>query len=117
MKHLAVHEWGRVAVGDGPNSFARGETNSLFAAARAHRLGGEEGTSIITDHHSYIRAHQCVGVLATENSSLEILPKVDPAAPNPEITSVRAQLVRMLSVAMNLGLSDGEITLLARQSE
>ena len=116
MKYIAVPEWGKIAVGDSPNNFTRGETNSLIAAARAHRLGGEEGTSIISDHHRFIRAHQCVGVLATENSSLEILPKVDPAAPDPEITSVRAQLVRMLGAAINLGLSDGEITLLARQS-
>lgn len=116
MKYLAVHEWGSVAVGDGPNSFTRGETNSLIAAARSHRLGGEDGTSIVSDHYRFIRAHQCVGVLATGNSSLEIFPKVDPVARDPETKSVRGQLVRMLGVAMDLGLSDGEVTLLARQS-
>jgi len=114
MTHLAVHEWGRIPVG--PGGITRAEANRLTAAARSHRLGGEEGTRIVSDHHAYLRVAQCVGVLAAEGSSLEILPKVDPEAPDPEAASVRAQLIRMLDAALGLDISEGELAPLARQS-
>lgn len=116
MTHLAVYEWGKVNLGEGPRCFTRAEANRLVAAARAHEIGGIEGANIVSDHHRYLRARQCVGVLASGDTSLEILPKVDSEAPDSEIGSVRAQLVHMLDAALDLGLSVGEVTPLARQS-
>ena len=113
MTHRAVHEWGRVKVGDG--GFSRAQANTLISAARAHNLGGEEGSKILSDHYGHLRAKQCVGVLAAGECSLEILPKVDPDAAPPEAATVRAQLVRMLDAALDFGLSDGEAAALARQ--
>lgn len=116
MKYIAVHEWGRVGIGNDSSFLTRTEANSLISAAKSHKLGGEEGTNIISDHHRFIRARQCVGILATKNISLEILPKVDPNGPAADVATIRAQLVRMLDFALMLGLSDGEATSLARQS-
>ena len=113
MTHLAVHEWGRVKIGDG--GFTRAQANILISAARSHNLGGEEGSNILSDHYGHLRAKQCVGVLAAGDCSLEILPKVDPDAAPPEAATVRAQLVRMLDAALDFGLSAGEATALARQ--
>ena len=114
MTHLAVHEWGKVTIGAG--GFTRAEANRLAAAARLHQLGGDEGAQIISDHHAYLRVRQCVGILGAADCSLEILPKVDPEAPNPEKPSVRAQLIRMLDAALELEVSEGEFAPLARQS-
>lgn len=114
MTHLGVHEWGRVAIGSG--GLTRAEANRLTAAARRHRLGDDEGTRIVSDHHTYLRVRQCVGVLAAEGCSVEILPKVDPEAPAPEAGSVRVQLIRMLDAAIGLDIAEGELAPLARQN-
>jgi 5-methylcytosine-specific restriction enzyme subunit McrC len=115
VTHLTVPEWGRVAVGEG--GFTRGEANALLLAARRHPLGGRDGTDIVCDHHTFLRARQMVGVLAGPGCSLEILPKVDPAAPDEDAPSVRGRLVHMLDVALGLGLSTGQSAAMARRAE
>lgn len=113
MTHLAIQEWGRVPVG--ADGFSRPQANALLAAAARHTLGGDEGLTILSDHYRELRAKQCVGVLAAEDCSLEILPKVDPDAPGMGEATVRSQLIRMLDIALDLGLSQGEAAALARQ--
>lgn len=115
MTHRTVHEWGRVVVGDG--GFARHQADTLLAAARAHALGGTDGTDILCDHHRFLRARQMVGVIAGRGCSLEILPKIDPEAVGEEVGAVRARLVHMLDVALGLDLSPGETSTMAHQAD
>lgn len=114
MTHLTVHEWGRVQVGDG--GFVRHQADALLASARAHPLGGTDGTEILCDHHSFLRARQMVGVIAGRGCSLEILPKVDPEEVNERAVTVRQRLVHMLDVALGLDLSIGGSTAMAHQA-
>lgn len=115
MTHLTVPEWGRRTVGEG--GFTRAQANALLVAARAHPLGGRDGTDILCDHHTFLRARQMVGVLAAPGCSLEILPKVDPQAPDEEAPTVRGRLVHMLDVALGLGLSVGQSMAMAREAQ
>ncbi len=115
MTHRTVHEWGRVEVGDG--GFTRAEANSLLSAARAHPLGGSEGTAVLCDHYRYLRAQQMIGVIAGDGCSLEVLPKVDPAAPDEAQATVRSRLVHMLDVALGLELSTGDATAMAHRAD
>lgn len=115
MTHLTVHEWGRVPVG--PEGFNRAQADALLAAARAHAAGGDEGTGILCDHHRHLTARQAVGVIAGRGSSLEILPKVDPAGPDEAPGTVRARLIHMLDVALGLGLSVGDASAMAHRAE
>lgn len=115
MTHLTVHEWGRVEVGTG--GFARHQADALLAAARAHALGGADGTEILCDHHRFLRARQMVGVIAGRGCSLEILPKVDPAGASEDAATVRARLVHMLDVSLGLGLSTGESAAIAHRAD
>jgi 5-methylcytosine-specific restriction enzyme subunit McrC len=101
----------------GESGFTRTQANSLIAAARAHPLGGTEGTAVLCDHYRYLRAQQMVGVIAGDGCSLEVLPKVDPAAPKEDDRTVREQLVHMLDVALGLGLSPGEATAMAHRAD
>jgi 5-methylcytosine-specific restriction enzyme subunit McrC len=121
MSHLSVSEWGRVAVLERPGGggFTRPQANSLIAAARAHPLGGEEGTGILCDHYRHLTARQMVGVIAAPGCSLEILPKIDPAEGEDPGTrrTVRHRLVRMLDVALGLNIGDGGSSTMARQEE
>lgn len=111
MTHLTVHEWGRVQVGDG--GFSRHQADMLLSSARAHSLGGADGTDILCDHHRFLRARQAVGVIAGRGCSLEILPKVDPEALDEGIDTVRSRLVHMLDIALGLNLSTGEASTMA----
>jgi 5-methylcytosine-specific restriction enzyme subunit McrC len=115
VTHLTVHEWGRVEVGEG--GFARHQADALLIAARRHALGGIDGTEILCDHHRFLRARQMVGVIASRDSSLEILPKVDPLGASEETVTVRARLIHMLDVAMGINLSSGEATTMAHRAD
>lgn len=114
MTHATVHEWGRVAVGEG--GFTRAQSDALLAAARRHPVGGVEGTGILCDHHRHLTARQAVGVLAGRGCSLEILPKLDPAGADEAAATVRARLVHMIDVALGLDLSTGEAAAMAHRA-
>ena len=121
MSHLAVSEWGRIAVLDRPGEggFTRPQANALIAAARAHSLGGDEGTTILRDHFRHLTAGQMVGVIAAPGCSLEIFPKIDrlDIASSEGRRTVRERLVRMLDVALGLDIGDGAASAMARQAE
>lgn len=116
MTHHTVREWGRVRVGP-EGIFSRGQADALLEAARRHPCGGDEGTSILSDHHRHLTARHVVGVLAGRDCSLEILPKVDPAGADEAAGTVRRRLVHMLDVALGLGLSVGVATSMAHRAE
>lgn len=115
MTHCTVHEWGRVSVGD--DGFTRSQADALLGAARAHRLGGTDGTDILCDHHRHLRARQMVGVIAARGASLEILPKVDPAMSDDAPATVRGRLMHMLNVALGLDISAGEASAMSHRAD
>ena len=106
MTHRAVCEWGKVPVG-GPDGFTEAQARALMAAASAHPLGGTDGGAILADHRHHLRAKQMVGVLAAPGCSLEILPKVDPEAPDEDAPTVRRRLVSLIDLALGLDIGDG----------
>jgi 5-methylcytosine-specific restriction enzyme subunit McrC len=103
----------------GDRGFTRAQANALVAAARAHPLGGEEGTAILRDHFRHLTAGQMVGVVAAPGCSLEILPKIDSADPASAEgrRTVRNRLVRMLDVALGLDIGGGAASSMARKAE
>lgn len=118
MTHIAISEWGKVPVHETAgeaDGFTRAQANALIEAARAHPLGGTDGTGILTDHYRYLRAGQMVGVLAAGDCSLEILPKIDPTAPDESRPTARARLIQMLDVALGLGVGSGAQAAMAVQ--
>lgn len=156
MTAYFAREWQRIAIGPGANAIPRAHADALLAAARAHPLGGDEGSAILCEVNGALRTAHMVGVLAAqahahahpqaqaqaaglragEGVSLEILPKVDregappdtgppdtrpTVAPDPTAPAVRARLIHMLEVALDLGgrfdIGFGAAAQLARQGE
>jgi len=114
MTHRAVSEWGKVAVGGSSDvsggassGFTVRQAEALVTAARAHPLGGTDGGQILADHRHHLRAKQMVGVLAAPGCSLEILPKVDPEAPDESAHTVQRRLVSLIDLALGLDIGDG----------
>jgi 5-methylcytosine-specific restriction enzyme subunit McrC len=118
MTHLTVREWGDVrveSIAGRSKAFTDRQAIALCNAARAHPNANRHGTNILIDRRDKLVAQQMVGVLSAPDCSLEILPKLDPDAPEAmdanaceaERQSARIRLVQMLDVAFELGLSAG----------
>jgi len=105
----SIREWEELRVGD--DGFSEGDAERLHRVAEraARRLRLPEG-AVLTRTAAGVRAGQVVGVLATPGPTLEILPKIDG-----DDGAVRAALVRMLAVALDLRVADGEMTALRTQ--
>lgn len=119
MTHRSVAEWGELPVSAKgcAKGFSVREAEALVAAARDHPLGGEKGVGILSDHRHYLKARQMVGVIAAPGCSLEILPKVDPDTPAEDAPTVRRQLISLLDLALDLGISEGGALAMAHQAE
>lgn len=119
MTHHCVHEWGIVPVngGAGGKAFSVREADALVAAAQAHPLGGSDGSGIITDRRHYLKAGQMVGVLAAAGCTLEILPKIDSGSADEDVPTLRARLVSLIDLALDLRIGEGEAALMARRAE
>ncbi len=104
-----IREWEELRVG-GDGLAERHATRLHRVAERAARRLRLPEDAVLTRTATGVRAGQVVGVLATPGSTLEILPKIDG-----DDGAVRAALVRMLAVALELRVADGEITALQTQ--
>ena len=104
-----LREWEELRVG-GDGLAERDATRLHRVAEHAARRLRLPENAILTRTATGLRAGQVVGVLATPGSTLEILPKIDG-----DDGAVRAALVRMLAVALELRVADGEITALQTQ--
>jgi 5-methylcytosine-specific restriction enzyme subunit McrC len=114
VRDFAVTEYGRVPIG--PDCLTRSQANALLAAARAHPLANVSASNILYERNDHLHASHMVGVIAARDCSLEILPKVDPEAPDEEVDTVRSRLVDMLDVALDLKLGAGEAARIARNA-
>ena len=108
---LTLREWETLPVADGrtpgrdEERLRPGDAEWLHAlAGRAARRLGLPESAVLTRTPRGVRAGQVVGILATPRRTLEILPKIDG-----EDGAVRAALVRMLAVAQDLRVAEGEL--------
>jgi 5-methylcytosine-specific restriction enzyme subunit McrC len=117
MNWRCIREWEALAVSEDAddNAVTRSQADMLLAQARGAqsslRLGGTGGERILVDGNRQIRAQQVVGVLASPNLSLEILPKIDGMSEGQE----RINLIRMLSLTLDLTIAHGALASLGWQ--
>lgn len=120
MIRRTLLEWQSLPHGVGENRIPAWAADRLVAVARRSPLGGEGGGRILTDGRNALRACQVVGVVAGENCSLEILPKIDIPGCSNEATErglIRKKLVHLLAVAMDMEIDGGAITDLGWQRD
>lgn len=113
MIRRSILEWQSMPYGDAPDEIPIWAADRLHQVAKASRLGGEEGGRIVQLGRRALRAGQVVGVLAAENCSLEILPKIDAAggeSGDATLGHVRKRLVHMLAVALDLDVQSGAMS-------
>jgi len=106
---LTRREWQEFRIGAGGLTEARSERVHALAVQGARSLRLPE-TAVLTRTHKALKAQQITGIISIPGLTLEILPKIDG-----DDGAVRAALVRMLAVAYNLRVSEGEISTLNTQ--
>jgi len=92
----------------------------LAAVAKASTFAGRGEGGVLEDRRHELRARGVVGVVAAEDCSLEILPKIDvPAAQGSieERSEIRKRLVHILAVALDMKIESGRLSDLDWQRE
>lgn len=118
--HRTLREWEKLPYGDGSDQISDRLAERLAQLAAASPLSGEGGSGILEHGRHALRARGVVGVLATEECSLEILPKIDvdqPGNRETENRDIRRKLVHMLAVVLDLAIDDGSLADLDWQCE
>ena len=106
---LTCREWRELRVGETGLTEIQVDRFQTAAKLASRRLKLPD-SAILTRTHRGLRAGQVVGILSTPSRTLEILPKIDT-----EDGAVRAALIRMLAVAWELRVADGELAALDTQ--
>ena len=107
---LTCREWEYLSVG-GKDGLTAREASRLHAVAEsAARRLKLPATAVLERRHRGLKAGQVVGILSVSGRTVEILPKIDG-----EDGAVRAALIRMLAVALDLRVADGELAALDTQ--
>ena len=121
MIQRTVLEGRRIPYGGGDREIPEKAAERLVAVARASPLGGEDGERIFIHGRRDLRAGQVVGVIAAEDCSLEILPKIeglgDATTGNLSEGIIRQRLVHMLAVALDIEIDSGRVTELGWQRD
>ena len=119
MINRFIREWEYLPIakedfGDAA-SVTRAQADRLISVARSASdhigLGGEDAGRVLTDGRNRLRAGQVVGLIATRDVTLEILPKID----GNDAGRTRENLVRMLSKTLDLPIAGGALTNLGVQ--
>ena len=108
-RSFALGEWGHLPVGGEGVTEAEAVALHRLAMAAARRLALPE-TAVLKRGHRSLRAGQVCGMLVAGEVVVEILPKV-----GHDSRAARAALIRMLSVAHDLRIADGELAALDSQ--
>lgn len=109
MNPLLCREWEELCVGK--NELTETEVREFHSLAERAGCRLKKGkTGVLVRTRNGLQAQQVVGVLATPDRTLEILPKIDY-----ENDAVRRALVHMLAVAHDLRLVDSTLAGMGRQ--
>lgn len=118
MIRRTIHEWERIGYGSDDAEIPEVQADRLAAVARASVFSGRGGEGVLEHGRKGLRARGVVGVIATPDCQLEILPKIERGGET-EVSdaTLRARLVHMLAVAYDLPIEAGTMTKLGWQRE
>jgi 5-methylcytosine-specific restriction enzyme subunit McrC len=120
MKAYTLREWDKLTYGAGDGQIPEHFADRLAMLAQRSPFAGKGGSGVLEHGRHALRARGVVGILAANDCSLEILPKID-VGPGESVyhenAAIRKRLIHMLAVALDLKIALGAITELAWQRE
>ena len=118
MIRRTIREWERIGYGTDEKTIPPPHADRIAATARASDFSGTGGQGVLEHGRKGLRARGVVGVIATRDCQLEILPKIEGAGESdPEKAELRRRLIHMLAVAWNIHIDAGVLTRLDWQRD
>src|SRR3546814_11243358 len=118
MPSYTVREWDKIAHGEGEGEILLRHADKLASLAARSIFAGRGGSGVLEHGRNALRARGVVGILATSEVSLEILPAIE-VAPAETVdrqnAEIRKRLVHMMAVALDLRIDLGKVTDIAWQ--
>ncbi len=118
MIRRTVREWERIDYGADETAIPAPQADRIVAQAQASIFSGPGGEGVLEHGRKGLRARGVVGVIATRDCQLEILPKIEGAGETGvDDAKLRHRLIHMLAVARDIRIDAGTITPLAWQHD
>lgn len=118
MIRRTIREWERISYGTDENTIPTPQADRIAARARASVFSGRGGEGVLEHGRRALRARGVVGVIATPDCQLEILPKIEGAAETSvDDATLRDRLIHMLAVALDIRIDAGAMTPLGWQRD
>ena len=118
MIRRTIHEWERIGFGEDEKTIPEPHADRIAATARASTFSGAGGQGVLEHGRKGLRARGVVGVIATPDCQLEILPKIERGGESgADNAKLRNRLIHMLSMAWNIRIDAGILTRLGWQRD
>lgn len=118
MIRRTIREWERIGYGSGDAEIPEAQADRLAAVARTSDFSGRGGEGVLEHGRKGLRARGVVGVIATPDCQLEILPKIERGGETQVSDAIiRQRLIHMLAVTYDLPIEAGTMTQLGWQRE
>ena len=118
MIRRSVREWREIGYGDGEREIPERLADELVAEARSSMFSGLGGQGVLEHGRSGLRARGIVGVIATPECQLEVLPKIgEYEKDSVDYATLRERLIQMIAVAHDIRIDTRGITSLGWQRD
>ena len=118
MIRRTIREWERISYGTEETAIPAPQADRIAAKARASAFSGLGGEGVLEHGRKGLRARGVVGVIATPDCQLEILPKIEGAGESGvDDATLRHRLIHMLAMARDIRIDAGPMTRLGWQRD
>ena len=118
MIRRTIREWERIGYGTDESTIPATHADRIAATARESEFSGIGGEGVLEHGRKGLRARGVVGVIATPDCQLEILPKIEGAGESGvDNATLRHRLIHMLAMAWNIRVDAGAMAQLAWQRD
>lgn len=118
MIRRTIREWEYIGYGSARTEIPEAQADRVAAVARGSVFSGRGGEGVLEHGRKSLRARGIVGVIATPDCQLEILPKIEGGAETKvSDATLRARLIHMLALAYELPIEVSAMTQLGWQRD
>ena len=118
MIRRTVREWERISYGTEATAIPVPQADRIASIARATAFSGRGGEGVLEHGRKGLRARGVVGVIATPDCQLEILPKIEGTGESGvDDAKLRHRLIHMVAMAWDIRIDAGTMTQLGWQRD